>query len=60
MVFSMATEIERDLISQRTKEVLKIKKENGFKLRRSKGPSKSKLDKFRPEIEALLANESTQ
>lgn len=60
MVFSMASEIERDLISQRTKEALRAKKQAGFKLGRPKGPGKSKLDKFRPEIEALLKNGSTQ
>jgi DNA invertase Pin-like site-specific DNA recombinase len=60
MVFSMASEIERDLISIRTKEALRFKKENGIKLGRPKGPGKSKLDKFRPEIEALLVNGSTQ
>lgn len=60
MVFSMASEIERDLISSRTKEALRFKKENGIKLGRPKGPGKSKLDKFRPEIEALLVNGSTQ
>ena len=52
MVFSMAAEIERGLISARTKEALRA--------RRAKGPGKSKLDKHRPEIEALLANGSTQ
>jgi DNA invertase Pin-like site-specific DNA recombinase len=60
LAFSMAAEIERDLISQRTKEALRFKKEQGFKLGRPKGPGKSKLDIFRPEIEALLANGSTQ
>lgn len=60
MAFSMAAEIERDLISQRTKEALRIKKAQGIKLGRPKGPGKSKLDKYRPEIEALLANGSTQ
>ena len=60
MVFSMASEIERDLISSRTKESLRFKKENGIKLGRPKGPGKSKLDKFKPEIEALLSNGSTQ
>ena len=38
MVFSMASEIERDLISSRTKEALRFKKENGIKLGRPKGP----------------------
>ena len=60
MAFSMASEIERDLISQRTKEALRYKKEQGIKLGRPPGPGKSKLDKYRPEIEALLANGTTQ
>ena len=60
MAFSMASEIERDLISQRTKEALRYKKEQGIKLGRPPGPGKSKLDNYRPEIEALLANGSTQ
>lgn len=60
MAFSIAAEIERDLISQRTREALKFQKEQGLKLGRPKGPGKSKLDPFRPEIEALLANGSTQ
>jgi DNA invertase Pin-like site-specific DNA recombinase len=60
MAFSMAAEIERDLISQRTKEALRVKKAQGVKLGRPKGPGKSKLDQYRPEIEALLKNGSTQ
>jgi len=60
MVFSMAAEIESDLISKRTKEALKAKKAQGIKLGRPKGPGKSKLDKFRLEIEALLNNGSAQ
>jgi DNA invertase Pin-like site-specific DNA recombinase len=60
LAFSMAAEIERDLISQRTKEALQFKKEQGMKLGRPKGVGKSKLDTFRPEIESLLANGSTQ
>jgi DNA invertase Pin-like site-specific DNA recombinase len=60
MVFAMAAEIERDLISQRTKEALRAKKAAGFKLGCPRGPGKSKLDPFQPEIEALLANGSTQ
>lgn len=50
----------RDLISKRTKEALMAKKAAGVKLRRPKGSGKSKLDKYRPEIEALLANGSSQ
>ena len=60
MVFAMASEIERELISSRTKEALRAKKAQGIKLGRPKGTGKSKLDKFKPEIEALLANGSTQ
>ncbi len=60
MVFSMAAEIERDLISKRTREALRSKKESGVKLGRPKGPGKSKLDVYRIEIEALLNNGSTQ
>ena len=60
MAFAMAAEIERDLISQRTKEALAAKKRAGMKLGRPKGSGKSKLDKYQPEIEALLANGSTQ
>jgi DNA invertase Pin-like site-specific DNA recombinase len=60
MAFAMAAEIERDLISQRTKEALAAKKRAGVKLGRPKGVGKSKLDKHRPEIEALLAHGSTQ
>jgi DNA invertase Pin-like site-specific DNA recombinase len=60
MVFAMAAEIERDLISQRTKEVLRVKKANGMILGRPKGPGKSKLDIYQVEIEALLQNGSKQ
>ena len=44
MVFVMAAEIERDLILQRTKEALRVKKANGMILGRPKGLRKSKLD----------------
>ena len=60
MVFAMAAEIERDLISQRTKEALRVKKANGMVLCRPKGPGKSKLDVYKDEIEALINNGSTQ
>jgi len=60
IAFSMAAEIERDLISQRTKEALRFKKSQGMVLGRPPGPGKSKLDPYRPEIEGLLANGSTQ
>jgi DNA invertase Pin-like site-specific DNA recombinase len=60
MVFAMAAEIERDLLSQRTKEALAARKRAGVKLGRPQGVGKSKLDQHRPEIEALLKNGATQ
>lgn len=60
MAFSMAAVIERELISARTKEALRARKATGAKLGRPRGSGKSKLDPYRPEIEALLANGSTQ
>lgn len=60
MVFSMAAEIERDLISKRTKEALQSRKLSGVVLGRPKGPGKSKLDLHKFEIVALLNNGSTQ
>lgn len=60
MAFAMAAEIERDLISSRTREALRAKKVAGVPLGRPRGPGKSKLDPYRVEIEALLANGSTQ
>jgi DNA invertase Pin-like site-specific DNA recombinase len=56
----MAAEIERDLISQRTKGALRVKKANGMILGRPKGPGKSKLDIYKVETEALLKNGSKQ
>ncbi len=60
MAFSMAAEIERDLISKRTIEALRARKAQGMKLGRPKGRGKSRLDAYRPEIEALLKNGSTK
>ncbi|XWN35696.1 MAG: recombinase family protein [Roseivirga sp.] len=59
VAFSMASEIERALLSERTKEALRTKKAQGIKLGRPQGSGKSKLDRYRPEIEALLAHGST-
>jgi DNA invertase Pin-like site-specific DNA recombinase len=59
-MMALFSEIERDLISARTKEALKARAASGVKLGRPKGPGKSKLDQYRPEIEALLKNGSTQ
>jgi DNA invertase Pin-like site-specific DNA recombinase len=60
MVLAMAAEIERDLISQRTKEALAAKKQLGMKLGRPIGSGRSRLDAHRADIERLLANGSTQ
>lgn len=49
-VLAMVSEIERDLISARTKEALKALKASGVKLGRPKGPGKSKLDVHRNDI----------
>jgi DNA invertase Pin-like site-specific DNA recombinase len=59
-MFAMISEIERDLISERTKEGLRARKAAGVILGRPKGPGKSKLDKHKEEILALLANGSTK
>jgi len=60
MAFAMAAEIERDLISSRTKEALQARKAAGIKLGRPKGPGKSKLDKYKEEIIALLKTGSSK
>ncbi len=55
MVLCMASEIERDLISQRTKEALARLKKEGVKLGRPKGvPGKSRLDGKEDDIKKLL------
>jgi len=59
-MFAMIAEIERDLISERTKEGLRARKAAGVKLGRPKGPGKSKLDPYKEEIIALLGNGSTK
>lgn len=60
LVFSIVAEIERDLISKRTKEGLRVARAKGKLLGRPKGPGKSKLDKYKEEIIALLKTGSTQ
>jgi len=55
---ALFSEIERDLISARTREALKARQASGAKLGRPNGPGKSKLDQYRPEIEVLLKNGS--
>jgi len=58
--FSIAGEIERDLISQRTKEALRARKASGVRRGRPKGSGKSIFDEFRKEMVALLRNGSTK
>jgi DNA invertase Pin-like site-specific DNA recombinase len=53
-IFSLLAELERDLISERTKMALARAKANGKKLGRPKGRGKSKLDGKEAEIKALL------
>jgi len=55
-MLGLFAEIERDLISARTKEGLATAKEKGAHIGRPRGPGKSKLDQYQPEIEALLKN----
>ncbi|MBV5327415.1 MAG: recombinase family protein [Chlorobium sp.] len=59
-MLAMIAEIERDLISERTKEGLRARKAAGVILGRPKGPGKSKLDEHKEEIVALLKNGSTK
>jgi DNA invertase Pin-like site-specific DNA recombinase len=59
-IFGMMSEIERDLISERTKEGLRASRSKGVRLGRPKGKGRSKLDAHKPEIIALLRNGSTK
>lgn len=54
-IFALVAQIERELISLRTKEALHARKIQGLKLGRPKGKGKSKLDEHREDIEKLLA-----
>ena len=60
MAFSIAAEIERNLISKRTIEGLKAARAKGKLLGRPKGVGKSKLDVHKDEIIALMKTGSTQ
>jgi DNA invertase Pin-like site-specific DNA recombinase len=53
-IFSLLAELERDLISERTKMALARAKASGKKLGRPKGRGKSKLDGKEAEIKELL------
>ncbi len=58
VILGLVSEIEKDLISLRTRESLAARKAAGVQLGRPRGPGKSKLDQYRPEIIALLQNGS--
>lgn len=53
--FGISAEIERKLISQRTKEALARKKAEGVRLGRPSGPGKRILDGKEKQIKAMLA-----
>ena len=53
-IFALVAQIERDLISLRTKEALQAKKAKGVKLGRPKGKGKSKLDVHKDDILKLI------
>ena len=54
-LFSLFAELERDLVSLRTREALAAKKSQGIRLGKPKGTIQaSKFDKDRPRIEELL------
>ena len=53
-IFALVAQIERDLISLRTKEALIAKKVQGIRLGRPKGKGKSKLDEHKDDILKLI------
>jgi len=53
-LLALFAKIERDLISQRTKEGLQAAKERGTKLGRPVGSSSSKLDQYHDEIVQMI------
>jgi DNA invertase Pin-like site-specific DNA recombinase len=57
-LLSMFAEIERDLISLRTKEALAARKQAGVRLGRPQGSGHSRLDEHRTEVLSLLKNGS--
>lgn len=59
--FSLASEVERELISARTREALQVRKMKGLKMGRPPGkPGKSKLDQYAVEIQSLISNGATK
>jgi len=59
-VLGLVAEVERDLISMRTREALAARRAAGVQLGRKKGPGKSRLDQYKAEIVALLRNGSAK
>jgi DNA invertase Pin-like site-specific DNA recombinase len=53
-MFALFAELERDFVSQRTREALAAKKAQGVKLGRPKGAGRSKIDAHKDEVIALL------
>ena len=60
MMFSIAAEIEHDIISKRTTEGLRAARAKGKLLGRPRGTGKSKLDEHEEKIITLIKNGSTQ
>lgn len=54
-IFALVAQIERELISLRTREALHARKLAGVKLGRPKGKGKSKLDEHKDDILRLVA-----
>ena len=54
-IFALVAQIERELISLRTREALQVRKLSGVKLGRPSGKGKSKLDEHTDDILRLIA-----
>lgn len=54
-IFALVAQIERELISLRTREALHARKQAGIKLGRPTGKGKSKLDEHKDDILKLVA-----
>lgn len=54
-IFALVAQIERELISLRTREALQARKAQGIKLGRPQGKGKSKLDTHKDDIMKMLS-----
>ena len=54
-IFALVAQIERELISLRTREALHARKLSGVRLGRPKGKGKSKLDNYKEDILRMLS-----